>query len=183
MLARDVAGRLVRPVVHASLDGWHNRREVRLRRGAESAEGYYRDSFDSGALVRECLGPFASGACRVRTASFDYRTDRGVDIQQEVARDAVLLFDGVFLLRPELRAHWDLRVYLHVPESVTLTRAVQRDVQLFGSEEDVRRRYEHRYLPGQALYRQEAAPLDYADVLLDNTHPVDPVVVRWPDGV
>ena len=180
-LASEVAARLMRPIVNASVDGWHNPREVRLRRGAESAEGYYLDSFDHEALVRECLEPFGSGAGRVRTASFDYQTDSGVEAQQEVASDAVLLFDGVFLLRPELRARWHLRVYLHVPESVTLARALQRDVQLFGSPDEVRRRYERRYLPGQALYREEASPLEYADIVLDNTHPADPVVMRWTD--
>lgn len=180
-LAREIAMRLVRPALSASVDGWHNPRELRLQRGAESAEGYYLDSFAYEALVRECLGPFRSGARRVRTASFDFQTDSGVEMQQEVASDAVLLFDGVFLLRPELRAHWDLCVYLEVPESVTLARAVQRDVQLFGSQDEVRRRYERRYLPGQALYRGEASPLDYADIVLDNTDPTDPIVVRWGD--
>jgi uridine kinase len=180
-LARAVAAHLVRPAVTASVDGWHNPRTVRRRRGADSAEGYYLDSFDYEALVRECLSPFHSGAGRVRTASFDYQSDSGLETQQEVAPDAVLLFDGVFLLRPELRALWDLRVYLHVSESVTLARAVQRDVQLFGSQDEVRRRYERRYLPGQALYREEASPLEYADIVLDNTHPANPMVVRWPD--
>ena len=117
----------------------------------------------------------------MRTASFDYQTDCGFETQQEVASDAVLLFDVAFLHRPELRARWHLRVYLHVPESVTLARAMQRDVHLFGSPDEVRQRYERRYLPGQALNRKEASPLDRADIVLDNTHPADPVVVRWTD--
>ena len=72
-------------------------------------------------------------------------------------------------------------MYLHVPESVTLARALQRDVGLLASPNEVRRRYERRYLPGQALYREKASPLEYADIVLDNTHPADPVVMRWTD--
>jgi uridine kinase len=181
-LARGLADRLTRPAVTASIDGWHHPRETRLRRGHESAEGYYLDSFNYDALVRECLHPFASGAERIRTATFDYRTDGEVQALQVVAADAVLIFEGVFLLRPELRACWDLAVYLHVPQSVTLTRAVQRDLHLFGSEEDVRQRYERRYLPGQALYRKVAAPLDHADIVMDNSHPAAPVVLKWAHG-
>lgn len=59
--ARAVADRLVRPSVWVSVDGWHNRREMRLRRGDDSAEGYYLDSLHYDALIHECLRPFASG--------------------------------------------------------------------------------------------------------------------------
>ncbi len=65
-------------------------------------------------------------------------------------------------------------------ESVTLARAVHRELKLFGTVDHVRRRYERRYLPGQALYRKAAAPLDRADVVLDNNHPAEPVVLQWP---
>ena len=34
-----------------------------------------------------------------------------------------------------------------------------RDLELFRSAEQVERRYLARYLPGQALYRQQAAPV------------------------
>lgn len=179
-LARALAERAARHVVQVSVDAWHHPRAVRLRRGADSPEGYYRDSFDVEALVRECVAPFRSGATRVRTAGFDHLADREVDAWSAVGSDTVLLLDGVFLLRPELRPLWDLSVHLHVPEPVTLARAVQRDVLTFGSEEAVRHRYARRYLPGQALYRAEAAPADHADVVLDNSDPDRPVVLRWP---
>lgn len=180
-LADAVADRLLRRAVRVSVDDWHHPRELRLRRGEDSPEGYYLDAFDVDGLIEECLQPFAAGATPIRTARFDHRSDRVVDVQQAVSPDAALVVDGVFLLRPELRARWHVRVHLHVPEPVTLARAVVPDRDLFGSEEQVRSRYERRYLPGQALYRQAAAPLDAADVLVDNSDPAHPVVVRWPD--
>lgn len=178
-LAQDLAQRLRRPCVQVSVDGWHHPRAVRLRRGEESAEGYYRDSFDHRTLVRECLAPFTAGARSVRTVGFDHQSDTRVEAHQEVAPGAVLVVEGVFLLRPELRGWWDLSVYLHVPEGVSLARALRRDTPLLGGAEQVRRRYEERYLPGQAIYRSEAVPLDSADVVLENSRPEDPVVVRW----
>ena len=90
-----------------------------------------------------------------------------------------MLFDGVFLLRQELSAFWDLTVYLHVPESVTLTRAIARDSDLFGGSDQVLRRYQRRYLPGQAMYRALAFPCYRADIVIDNSSPDDPVVLRW----
>ncbi|WP_433269626.1 hypothetical protein ACQPZF_07485 [Actinosynnema sp. CS-041913] len=133
-----------------SVDDFHHPPEVRHRRGPWSPEGYYRDTFDYPALRR---------AVSARAGS-------------------VVLVEGVFLLRPELRDDWDLAVYLHVSPEETLRRALVRDVGLFGDA--VRERYERRYLPGQALYRAEADPLARADVLVDHTDPARPLVLRWP---
>jgi uridine kinase len=181
-MADAVAEHTSRPVLRASVDAWHNPSEVRPARGSTSPEGYFLDSFDLEDLVRELLGPFRSGAPRVRVARFDHRTDSAVEVTEEVPTTAVLLFDGVFLLRNELVAEWDLRIYVHVPEEVTLSRAELRDRSLFGDHDAVRRRYEQRYLPGQALYRRTASPVQAADVVLDNSDWHDPVVVTWPRG-
>lgn len=179
-LAREVADRLLRPTICVSVDGWHNRREVRHRQGPDSPKGYYEDTFDYGSLLAECLEPFARGARQITTALSDYTTDAHARMVQEADPDAALLLDGVFLLRPEMRERWDLSVYLHVPESVTLARAVQRDLPLFGSRVEVQRRYEQRYLPGQAIYREDAAPMERADIVVDNSDPSEPTVLRWP---
>ena len=182
-LALAVAEHMTRPAVCATVDAWHNPRDVRMRRGGASAEGYYRDSFNLDALTRDLLTPFRRGAPRVQVAGFDYLADAPIQAEEQVASRAALLFDGVFLLRPELVASWDLRVYLHVPEQVTLSRAAVRDGHLFGEAEAVRARYQARYLPGQALYRNDASPLEVADIVLDNSDWQRPVVLRWPkDG-
>ena len=174
-LARAVADRLSRPSLCASVDGWHHPRDVRLRRGPESPAGYYADSFDLEALVRDLLEPFREGATRVRTEATAQQ-------YQDLSRRCVLLLDGVFLLRPELRSHWDLSVYLHVPEEVTLARALVRDLDQYEDSAALRRRYQRRYLPGQTLYRDSASPLQAADVVIDNSDWDDPLVLRWPSA-
>jgi uridine kinase len=52
-----LADELVRPLTHsgrqiirASVDGFHHPRAHRYRRGRESADGYFRDSFNSAPL-------------------------------------------------------------------------------------------------------------------------------------
>jgi uridine kinase len=116
----------------------------------------------------------------IRTAAFDVRADRAVDAAwQRVGDDIVLLFDGIFLLRPELRDHFDFTIFLHVDFSVSVARAVERDRQL-GSPKDVLRRYQTRYVPGQRLYLSEARPQDRADVVVDNNDYDKPVILRPP---
>src|SRR5262245_55635615 len=63
------------PALRASIDDFHQPRELRHRRGELSAEGYYRDSFDYPTLLGECLTPFLAGAAQVRIASYNYRAD------------------------------------------------------------------------------------------------------------
>jgi len=85
--------------------------------------------------------------------------------------------DGVFLLRPELRDAWDLRVFVCVTPEESLRRAPVRDLELFGSPEDVQRRYLTRYLPGHQLYLDEARPFEAADFVVDNDAPDAPRLV------
>lgn len=179
-LADRVAALVDRPVVRASIDGFHAPRAVRLRRGDLSPEGCYRDSFDLAGLQDRLLAPFAHGAADVDVAVFDHRTDRAARVRvEDVPTDAVLLVDGVFLLRPELRRWWTFGVYVHVPEEVTLARAVRRDLPVLGSVEAVEERYRGRYLPAQVLYRTEARPVEAAHVVVDNSDPAAPEVLRW----
>ena len=179
-LADAIALQTTRPTLRASIDDWHNPRQIRLGRGADSPLGYYMDSFDYCALTSRLLLPFREGAGIVQSACFDFRLDAPAELEAQVpSPDTALLLDGVFLLRPELRPYWDLSVYLHVSESVSLRRAIARDAGHLGGEQQTRRRYEQRYLPGQALYRAAAAPADEADVVVDNSDPLRPQVLRW----
>ena len=46
-----------RPVIRASIDGFHNPSSIRHVRGELSADGYYNDSFNYDALVKFLLSP------------------------------------------------------------------------------------------------------------------------------
>jgi uridine kinase len=171
---------LGRPVVRASIDGFHNPAAIRRRRGSTSPDGYFHDSFNYPALIGALLEPLGpGGSLAFRRAVFDFRTDEPVEQPPERAEpNAILLFDGVFLLRPEVRLHFDFSVFLRVDFSIAVRRAERRDVRLFGSAAEVRHRYEQRYVPGQRLYLTTVRPELWASVLVDNNDPIRPVVVR-----
>jgi uridine kinase len=169
-----------RHVLRASIDGFHHPRAARYARGADSPEGYYLDSFDHDAVRATLLDPLGpAGDRRYRTAVFDHRTDRPVAAPVESApRSALLLFDGVFLQRPELRDGFDLSIFVTVSVDEVLRRALERDVPLLGARDEVERRYRTRYIPGQRLYVADARPDAIADVLVRNDDPVAPVLER-----
>ena len=160
---------LGRPVIRATVDGFHRPREERYRRGSDSPEGYYHDSFDydsaRGELLEQ-LGP--GGSLRYRTATFAFPTDQFVYERLQTAQpDAILLFDGIFLMRPELNDLWDFRIFLEIGFEESLERAVRRNAEGMDSEEALRERYEKRYIPGQRLYLDSVKPREIADVVVE----------------
>ena len=172
----DVMRAVGAEVIRASVDGFHRPRAQRYARGQDSPEGYYRDSFDNDALLATLLEPLGPGGSRrYRVACFDLAADRPLHTEPALAtEDAVLLFDGVFLLRPQLRAGWDFSVFVTAESDVILDRARTRDAHLLGTPKAVEQRYRTRYIPGQQLYFAEARPEAIADAVVDNDYPSAP---------
>ena len=94
-------------LVVVSVDDFPRPPEERYARGRDSPEGYYRDAVDHDALLARDPPP----------------TDPGT----------VVLCEGIFLLRPELRDLWDLSIVVTAPFDTRLRRALARDVPRLGS--------------------------------------------------
>ncbi|HEX2988999.1 MAG TPA: uridine kinase [Chloroflexota bacterium] len=172
-----------RVVIRASIDSFYRPRAERYRRGPDSPEGYFYDSFDYVALRELLLDPLGPGGDRqFRVASFDTELDEAIDDRLRHAPvDSVLLFDGVFLMRPELEDCWDFRVFVDVDFEEAIRRAVQRDQPLFDTEDSTLERYWTRYVAAQRLYIETARPLDQADAIVVNQDPAHPrLIVPYP---
>ncbi len=177
-LADELANELPQhPIIRASIDGFHQPRAIRYRRGSDSPIGYYYDSFDYDAFKAELLQPLGPGGSRrYRTMCYDYRHDHPLDSPRKLAPpNAMLLCDGVFLLRSEICELWDFSVFVQISFSTSLDRALVRDREQFGSS--VRQRYEKRYIPGQRLYLQQAQPTQKACIVFDNNDPLNPFLI------
>ena len=98
--------------IRSTTDSFHRPRDERLQRGATSADGYYLDSHQLGRIVQELLIPFRDGADHVLVAAFDEPSDLPREDVIAVGATAVLVFDGLFLHRPEFASLWDISVYL-----------------------------------------------------------------------
>ncbi|MCW4049892.1 MAG: uridine kinase [Candidatus Bathyarchaeota archaeon] len=164
-----------RPVIRASIDGFHNPREIRHQRGRMNPEGYYIDSFDYRALLDNLLLPLGpEGNMSYREAVYDYRKDEKLDTQWKNApTNSILLFDGVFLMRPELVSLWDIRVFLDITYAESMNRGLQRDMGYSREIEDL---YMERYIPGQKLYMIHSSPKKKSDLTIDNNDPMNPQI-------
>ena len=161
-----------REVIRATVDDFLFPRARRYRSGEYSAEGCYFETHDYASLNRMLLDPLGPGGDRrIQTAAYDPRTDTAWSPPATTAPgSAVLLFDGVFLLRPELDGRWELRIFVSASFGQTIARAQRRE-QGAMSAADVERRWRDRYIPAQELYFAAVRPAEHADIVVDNDHP------------
>jgi uridine kinase len=168
-----------REVIRTSIDGFHRSRAQRYRRGRHSAIGYYEDARDLAAVNRYLLAPLGpNGDRRYRTATFDLSLDRPVDQTPIVAgNDNILIVDGTFLQKPELRDSWDVIIFLEVAEETAILRGAKRDAQLFGDEKAAEEMQRSRYQAAFKIYDERCEPLRHADIVIDNSR-VEALVLR-----
>ena len=94
--------------------------------------------------------------------------------------DAILLFDGVFLLRPELIQYWDFSIFVDVDFDVSVPRAAARDLSQSWEKftpQSVLAKYNQRYVPGQKIYLAQAGPKEKADVVIKNNEFENPELI------
>lgn len=164
----------------ASVDGFHKPRAERYAKGLASAEGFYHDSYDYETLRRALIDPFRDGAQTSATTGFQlaaWDADRDAPVEARwvtAPADAVLVIDGIFLLRPDLRDLWDFSIWLDVPFEQAFARLAERQ----GTDPDPHAVSNARYRHGQELYVREADPMAAASVIIDNVDPAHPTRVR-----
>ncbi|MEU1607591.1 uridylate kinase [Micromonospora matsumotoense] len=164
-----------RDVIRATIDDFLFARAQRYPRGEYSAEGCYFDTHDREALTRVLLDPLGPGGDRrFRPAVYDRTTDTAMSPPVTTASpDAVLVFDGVFLMRPELIDRWELRIFVSTTPERTVDRAVVRERRV-SSRAEVERRWRERYLPAQEFYFATVRPTGHADIVVHNDEPQQP---------
>lgn len=160
-------GRGGHAVFRASVDRFHKPRAERYVRGEDSAEGYYRDSFDYDLFRRVLIEPFKlGGSTGFVTAAFDVERDRPIEMDWKTGpQDATLIVDGAFLNRPELRGLWNWSIWLEASDEQAAARLFELDGAAGQSP---------RYAGGQKLYLAEANPRTRASAIVDNSDPEHP---------
>lgn len=142
---------------------------IRYDLSKEEWDCYYNVQWRYDYLVKEILSPIKNGEIidkqieRYNREADEYFTQR-----LNLVHGSVLILEGIFLQRKELKTYLDYTIYLDVPREVRLNRVLARDGYI-GGLEDIKSKYEHRYFPAEEKYTLEYSPIETADFVLKNS--------------
>jgi uridine kinase len=144
--------------------------------GRDSWEGYWAGAFDYAHLINDLLGPLGPrGNLNYRAKSHDLIADVPIEGGWlDASPDAILLVDGVLLQRRELIGSLEMAIYVDVPFEEAYKRLAVRE----GFPTDPEARSNLRYTETQRHYLRTCGPVERADIVVDNTDPAAPRIVR-----
>lgn len=164
-----------RPVVILHVDDFRNPTSKRYARGRTSPEGFWLDTYDYDTFRAYALDPLDRDSDGwYRTKSYDSTTDeRAMPPVIQAPKNALIVVEGMFLHRDELKDRWDLSVFLHAPLGETARRMAERN----GSHPDPNHESMRRYVNGQRIYFANARPWERASPVVDNTGFANPCII------
>ncbi|NJO84548.1 MAG: uridine kinase [Blastochloris sp.] len=174
----NMMGRLA---LRSSIDDFHPPgHKYRSRERRYTPQTYYAEGYDYAAfrqLLLEPLHPGGSRCCRL--ALWDSFNDVPFPEQwTEALGGAIVIVDGIFLLRPDLRPSWDYSIWVQIDWDAMIERATQRDVAWAGSAEVVADHYRTFWIPTHEMYEAEVNPALVAHAIVDNQRPEAPALIK-----
>jgi hypothetical protein len=164
-VAEAVRGSAV-PVARVREDDFLRARSLRLEYGRDDPDAFHDLWYDVAALRREVLDPLGPGGSgRWLPRLRDPETDRPFrERPEDAAPGTVLVLDGRFLLRDDVRGGLDVAVHLDVSPAARARRLPPDEAARAG--------------PAWDRYLAESAPTERADLVVRFDHPDRPAVVE-----
>jgi len=170
-----------RLVLRSSIDNFHPPgHKYRSRERRYTPISYYAEGYDYKAFQQCVLEPLRqAGSRRCRLAFWDSFNDVPFpEVWIDAPSNVILIVDGAFLLRADLRQYWDYTIWLHVDWQTMLERAAKRDVAWVGDADVVVERYRTFWIPMHELYEADAKPMSLASTIVDNQFPQTPELIK-----
>lgn len=149
----------------ASMRDFHLPRRTRHRNGPDDPVDYYERSFDYETLRRVLIDPFQlGGSTGFQTRAFDVSRDAPVVSEWTTGpADMVLIIDGPFLLRPQIRGALNYSVLIDVPLALVYARLAASQ----GRDPDPDAASNARYVGGWRRYGTQIEPHYLASAVVD----------------
>jgi uridine kinase len=151
-----------------SIDDFMTLRSVR-NANPDQAYGYYEEAYDFRRLAMEVLQPVRSNnKLPEKLTQTDWINDQHYERDIGVNAPGVVIVEGVFIFRREIRDLLDYRIWIDLTPEEALQFAVRRsrDLEYYGSAEVIERRYRNRFFLGQKLHFELDDPQSHADILV-----------------
>ncbi len=170
------------PVTLIHADDFLNPKSLREVKGKWSSAAFFNDFFDYDRLIKKVILPAKTGKKKIQQYLIT-RIRKGKDTfekspQYPVSKEHILIIEGLFLLREALENYLDFSIRIQIPYILVLSRALKRDVSNFGSVGLVLMGYIFQSIPAQYKYIQECHPNHKAYVVIENSRPKFPRLIK-----
>ena len=152
-------------IILLHIDDFINVREIRYNTAYPEWQCYYDLQWRYGYFV-ETINQIKNGAKnQVEVELYDKDNDNYYKQSYNVTEHTVVIVEGIFLQRKELKGIFDFMVYIDIPETVRLERVLKRDTYI-GNKQQIVDKYQNRYFPAEHKYFREYQPNKLADYVI-----------------
>ncbi|MBU5312814.1 AAA family ATPase [Tissierella carlieri] len=149
------------------IDDFIHPKNIRYNESKEEWYCYYNIQWRYDYLIKEILMAVKEGIeIDKEIEIYDKDNDIYTLEQIKISQGSIILLEGIFLQRKEIREYFDYVIYLDVPKEVRLNRVMNRD-KYMGNSEEIKLKYERRYFPAEDKYIEEYSPIQNADYVLN----------------
>jgi uridine kinase len=158
-VARELAG-AVRGTRIVQFDDFYLRSSQRRER-RELGDAEIGGDFDWGRVRDQVLEPLRAGK-PARYQRYDWVQDELAE-WHVVDPGGVVIVEGNYSTRPELRPYYGLTLWVETPHELRLRRGLERD------GEEARSSWLNEWMPEEDRYLAAFQPLDHVDLLIDGS--------------
>lgn len=148
------------------IDDFIHTKDIRYNDSEEDWYCYYHIQWRYDYLVKEILLPLKNDSNIDKLVElYDKENDNYILQPVKISQGSILILEGVFLQRKELKQYLDFIIYIDAPKELRLSRVLERDFYI-GDREDIKNKYEKRYFPAEEKYELYYHPIKSADIVL-----------------
>ncbi len=144
------------------IDDFIHPKTVRYNDKYAEWECYYNLQWRYDYLLKDVAEPIRRGSLSGKIELYDKDNDTYFLSETNIPVGSVVIIEGIFLQREELRGVFDYVVYIDIPEEIRLERVLKRDGYI-GNKEQIKAKYENRYFPAERYYVKNCSPCDNAN--------------------
>ena len=148
------------------IDDFIHPRAIRYNKNYAEWECYYNLQWRYDYLVNEVVNPMKCGSdFKAKVELYDKDNDTYFYSETNVPVGSIVIIEGVFLQRQELKDVFDYMIYIDIPEETRLNRVLERD-RYIGDKQQIKAKYDNRYLPAEHHYIKTCSPGQNADYII-----------------
>ncbi|KNF09282.1 uridine kinase [Gottschalkia purinilytica] len=166
-LIKEIKKSLYEPVV-LHIDDFIYPKNIRYNKNYDDWYCYYYLQWRYRYLIDGVLQPIKNGDKKLEKKLEIYDKDKDnykLLTFKYMNENTILIIEGIFLQRPELKDFFDYIIYIDIPKKTRMKRVLDRD-KYIGNESDIIHKYKNRYFPAEDRYEIECFPKQNADLVI-----------------